>query len=94
MGIVNLFFIPMIAVYILYKTKAKELKFSAEFVSVYMIMCSVVAILTKLGLFAVRYLFNFEYLSINSAYYSIAAAFVSLLLPLVLKIISVKRTKE
>lgn len=89
MGIINLFFIPAISVYILYKLKKSTLVFSADLVLTYMIHCSVVTVVTKFLLLCAEYLFSFPHKEITSAYYSVAALVVSLIVPFVAKIFTV-----
>ena len=88
--ILNLFFIPMIMLYLFYKLKQRELKLNAEFISLYMVSCSVVAVVTKLLLFVAKYLFSLLYTDVESAYYSFVAIIVAVLIPLVLKLFKIE----
>ena len=83
MTVVNLFFIPAFAVWIFYKLKGKELKFNTEFSLSYMMFASVVAIAAKLILFTVKYLFETQQYDAGSAYFSVAAILVSLIVPFI-----------
>lgn len=85
MAIINLFFIPAVAVYLLYKLTHRPLKFDLEFVLIYMTHCSVIAVITKVILFCVKYLFDFQHTEVSSAYYAAAALAVSLVAPFVVK---------
>lgn len=83
MTVVNLFFIPAFSVWIFYKLKGKELKFNTEFSLVYMMFASVVAISAKLILFMAKYLFETQQYDAGSAYFSVAAIIVSLIIPFI-----------
>ncbi len=83
MLVINLFFIPVIAVCIFSKLKGTGLKPDINTAVTYMIACSLVAILTKGTIMVARVILEFEPFSESSAYYSIVALVISLILPFI-----------
>lgn len=90
-SIVNLFFIPMISLYIFYKDARKEIKISTEFVSLYMIFAAVVSVISHILTAAICYLFNGEFTDVTSKKYMLVAVVVSVVFPLILKNVSFKK---
>ena len=86
MTVINLFFIPVIALYLSRKFNHREIKFGAELVIHYMISCSVVTVLSKLALFVASYVLDFLQTSTASAYFSVVAIAVSVFVALITKI--------
>ncbi len=89
--IVNLFFIPMISIYIFYKNAGKEIKISTEFVSLYVIFVAVVSVISHILTAVISYLFNGEFTDVTSKKYMLVAVLVSVILPLILQNISLKK---
>ena len=83
MAIINLFFIPAIAFCLYFKLKGAEPKPDIKTAATYMIICSVVAVLTKAIILAVRFVFALKPVSEASAYFSLVAIAVSLVLPFI-----------
>ncbi len=94
MTVINLFFIPAISVYILYKLKNRDLQFNAELLLTYMVNCSVVSVITKLVMFIVKYLFSFEHTQTHTAYFAVAALAVSVILPFLVNSLKVTVNKK
>lgn len=83
MVVINLFFIPVIAFCLYFKLKGAEPKADIKTVATYMIICSVVTVLTKSIIFGIRFIFALKPISEASAYFSLAAIAVSLVLPFI-----------
>ncbi len=83
MTVINLFFIPVIALCIFNKLKSIELKPNLNTAAAYMITCALVAVITKLIIFAARFIFSMEPIPESSAYHSVIALAVSVILPFI-----------
>ncbi len=92
--IINLFFIPMIMVYLHYKLRKTEMKWGVEFLAKYLISCVVVTMGVRGFYFALSYLFSVGRPSPTSLYYAVVAVAISLILPLVTKNMGVKVKDE
>lgn len=83
MAIINLFFIPVIAFCLYFKLKGAEPKADIKTAATYMIICSAVAVITKALILGIRFVFALKPISEASAYFSVAAIAVSLVLPFI-----------
>ena len=83
MAIINLFFIPVIALCIFAKLKGISLKPDLHTAAHYMITCALVAVATKIIIFAARFIFSLEPIPEDSAYHSVIALAVSVILPFI-----------
>ena len=92
----NLFFVPMISVYIFYKLTKRPIEFSMQFVAIYMMVCVAVAVITKFILLLVRFLFSTPFVETTNTIYTIVAIIVSLIIPSFMSKISfsLKDTKK
>ena len=90
-SIVNLFFIPMISLYVFYKNSNKEVKISTEFVSLYMIFVAAVSVISQILTAAISYISNSEFTDVTSKKYMLVAVVVSVVFPLILKNVSFKK---
>lgn len=85
-SLINLFFVPMIAVYIYYSRRKEKLIFSLEFVVKYCVITAAVFVITK-GLLTLVGIFTSFTLNIGGIIYAVSAVIVSVLLPLALAFI-------
>lgn len=85
MTFINLFFIPVISVYILYKLKKRDLKFGAEYISLYMLSCVAVMISTEGFFYLINLLFPVGVITTDSGLYSVVAVLAAVALPLIAK---------
>lgn len=83
MAVINLFFIPVIAFCLYFKLKGAEPKADIKTAATYMLICSAVVVVTKALILGVRFIFALKPISEASAYFSVAAIIVSLVLPFI-----------
>ncbi len=82
---INLFFIPMIAVYLRYKFKKCEMKFDIELLSIYMISCSLVTAITRMVFYVLNFLLHIARPEIASSFHSVVAIIIATMLPIIIK---------
>lgn len=85
MTFINLFFIPVITVYILYKLKNRDLKFGAEYISLYMLSCVAVMISTEGFFYLLNLLFPVGVVTADSGLYSVVAVLAAVAVPFIAK---------
>ena len=90
MTVINLFFIPVIAVYIYYRLHNKKIAPDFSFLLHYVMSCVTVSILAKLILAVERYLLLSTPAEIASSKYSLAAFISAVLLAVFTKIFKIK----